>query len=267
MENGATSGGGRGLGVILDLDVGQHRTGVPIANSQDAVAALDLYELASHLPGLTPNGFQVYDGHNNQPDRAAREQGVREFIAPVLALRAKAQAKGLAVPRLICGGTPSLPVYAGMTEVAGIECSPGTFVLHDAGYGLDKYADLGGITPAAVLVTRVVSRPGGMNGAVRVTLDVGTKAVASDPPMEKRVTLLDFPPYKIVSHNEEHLVVEITAGGADGFKPGDVVYAIPGHICPTVALHKEALVAEGGSITAGPGARWPIAARDRVLSV
>ena len=31
-------------------------------------------------------------------------------------------------------------------------------------------------------------------------------------------------------------------------KPGDVVYALPGHICPTVALHKEVLVAEGGKI-------------------
>ena len=46
-----------------------------------------------------------------------------------------------------------------------------------------------------MLVTRVVSRPRGANGSVgaRVTLDLGTKAVASDPPMEKRVTLLDFP--------------------------------------------------------------------------
>jgi D-serine deaminase-like pyridoxal phosphate-dependent protein len=242
---------GQSVGVLLDLDVGQHRTGVPVGDE-----ALALYELAAKLPGLTPNGFQLYDGHNNQPDRAAREAGVRQFIAPVLELRAKAEAKGIPVPRLVCGGTPSFPVYAAMTEIPGVECSPGTFVLHDAGYG-PKYADLGGITPAAVFVTRVISRP----TPDRVTLDLGNKAVAADPVLEKRVTLLDFPEYKTVGHNEEHLIVETAA--PTSYKPGDVVYALPGHICPSVALHREALIAEGGKVVG----RWTVASRDRVLTV
>jgi D-serine deaminase-like pyridoxal phosphate-dependent protein len=239
------------VGAVLDLDVGQHRTGIPVGDD-----ALALYELAAHLPGFTPGGFQLYDGHNNQPDRAERETAVRAFLAPVLELRARAEANGVPVPRLVCGGTPSFPVYAGMTDVPGVECSPGTFVLQDAGYG-PKYADLAGIVPAAVLVTRVVSRP----TPNRVTLDLGNKAVAADPVLEKRVTLLDFPEYKTVGHNEEHLIVE--TDGADRYQPGDVVYALPGHICPTVALHKEVLVAEGGKIVG----RWTVASRDRVLSV
>jgi D-serine deaminase-like pyridoxal phosphate-dependent protein len=247
----AMAAAGLTVGVLLDLDVGQHRTGVPVGDR-----ALSLYEAASKLPGLTLNGFQLYDGHNNQPDRAAREAAVREYIAPVLDLRAKAEARGLRVPRLVCGGTPSFPVYAHMTDIPGIECSPGTFVLHDAGYG-PKYPDLSGITPAAVLVTRVISRP----TPDRVTLDLGNKAVAADPLLEKRVTLLDFPEYKTVGHNEEHLIVE-TAGAAK-YRPGDVVYALPGHICPTVALHRDVLIAEGGKITG----KWAVASRDRVLSV
>ena len=242
---------GLSVGAVLDLDVGQHRTGIPVGDE-----ALALYERAAHLPGLTPNGFQLYDGHNSQPDRAAREAAVRAFLAPVLELRAQAEAKGLPVPRLVCGGTPSFPVYAGMADVPGVECSPGTFVLSDAGYG-PKYADLAGVTPAAVLVTRVISRP----TANRVTLDLGNKAVAADPLLEKRVTLLDFPEYTTVGHNEEHLIVE--TAGASAYQPGDVVYALPGHICPTVALHKEVLVAEGGKIVG----RWAVASRDRMLSV
>jgi D-serine deaminase-like pyridoxal phosphate-dependent protein len=242
---------GAKVGALLDLDVGHHRTGIPVG-----AEALELYELVSRLPGFTPNGFQLYDGHNNQPDRAEREKAVREFIRPVLELRKNAEAKGISVPRLVCGGTPSFPVYAAMRDVPGVECSPGTFVLHDAGYG-PKYADLSGITPAAVLVTRVVSRP----TANRVTLDLGNKSVAADPVLEKRVTLLDFPDYKTVGHNEEHLIVE--TDGAGKYKPGDVVYALPGHICPTVALHKEVLVAEGGKIVG----KWSVASRDRVLSV
>ncbi len=247
----AVSAAGIKVGVLLDLDVGQHRTGIPVGDS-----AATLYELAASLPGLTPNGFQLYDGHNNQPDRTVRDAAVREFIAPVLALRKKVEAKGIPVSRLVCGGTPSFPVYAAMTDVPGIECSPGTFVLHDAGYG-PKYADLAGITPAAVLVTRVISRP----TSNRVTLDLGNKAVAADPVLEKRVTLLDFPEYKTVGHNEEHLIVE--TDGAAKYKPGDLVYALPGHICPTVALHKEVLVAEGGKVVG----KWTVASRDRVLTV
>jgi D-serine deaminase-like pyridoxal phosphate-dependent protein len=241
----------REIGVLLDLDVGQHRTGIAIGD-----AALELYALAGSLPGLRAEGFQLYDGHNSQPDRADREKAVREFLAPVLGLRAKAEARGVAVPRLVCGGTPSFPVYAAMTDVPGIECSPGTFVLHDAGYG-PKYADLAGITPAAVLVTRVISRP----TANRVTLDLGNKAVAADPLLEKRVTLLDFPEYKTVGHNEEHLIVE-TAEAAK-YKPGDLVFALPGHICPTVALHSHALIAEGGKIVG----KWEVASRVRCISI
>jgi D-serine deaminase-like pyridoxal phosphate-dependent protein len=247
----AVSAAGLTVGAVMDLNVGQNRTGIAVGDN-----ALSLYELAARLPGLRPEGFQVYDGHNNQPERAEREAAVRSFISPVLELRAKVEAKGIPVPRLVCGGTPSFPVYAHLSDIPGIECSPGTFVLHDAGYG-SKYADLSGITPAAVLVTRVVSRP----TATRVTLDLGTKSVASDPPAGKRVTLLDFPQYEAVAHNEEHLVVETPEAGR--YKPGDVVFAIPSHICPTVALHKEALVAEGGKVVG----RWSVASRDRVLTV
>jgi D-serine deaminase-like pyridoxal phosphate-dependent protein len=113
------------------------------------------------------------------------------------------------------------------------------------------------VTPAAVLFTRVVSRP----TANRVTFDLGTKAVASDPPMARRVHLLDVPVYEVVGHNEEHLIIETPDAGR--FTPGDVAYALPGHVCPTVALHREAHVVEGGRITD----HWPIVARDRVLTV
>ena len=246
----AVASAGVEVGVILDLDVGQHRTGITVGS-----AAADLYETAAKLPGLRPEGFQLYDGHNHQADRAARETGVREFLAPALALRQEVLARGVPVPRLVCGGTPTFPVFAGL-DLDGVECSPGTFVLHDAGYG-GKFPDLTGITPAAVLVTRVVSRP----TADRVTLDLGTKAVASDPPLERRVTLLDFPAYELAGHNEEHLIVK--TGEAGRYTPGDVVYALPGHVCPTVALHKEVLVAEGGKVVG----RWVVAARDRVLTV
>ncbi|MFO0807769.1 MAG: D-TA family PLP-dependent enzyme [Gemmataceae bacterium] len=233
--------------VLLDLDVGQHRTGMPICD-----AALDLYGSFANLPGLRPGGLHVYDGHNRQPNRSERAAAVEEMLGPVRGFRAELERRRLPVPRLVLGGTPTFPVHAALPDV-GVECSPGTFVLHDHGYSA-RYPDLPGFEPAAVLLTRVISRP----TPTRVTLDLGTKAVASDPPAGQRVHLLDFPPFEAVAHNEEHFVVETV--GAASYKPGDVVYALPAHICPTVALYPRLQTVEGGRITGA----WAVASRDRV---
>jgi D-serine deaminase-like pyridoxal phosphate-dependent protein len=238
------------LGVLVDLDVGQHRTGIPIGND-----AADLYLHAARMPGLSANGFHAYDGHNTTEPRAEREANARANIQAVRELKAIVESRGVPVPRLIAGGTPPFPIYAAMKDLPELECSPGTYVFHDHNYQ-SKFPDFSGITPAAVLVTRVVSRPTGN----RVTFDVGTKAVASDPPAGKRLALLDLPDAVPVGHNEEHYIVETPH--AHRFQPGDIAYAIPAHVCPTVALHKELLVAENGIITGS----WTVAARDRMLT-
>jgi D-serine deaminase-like pyridoxal phosphate-dependent protein len=91
-----------------------------------------------------------------------------------------------------------------------------------------------------------------------VTFDIGTKAVASDPPAGQRLQLLDMPPYNAVLHNEEHFTVETAE--ADRFVPGDAYLAVPTHVCPTVALHRQAVVVEKERVVGA----WDIAARDRV---
>lgn len=247
----AAGAAGRTVGFFIDLDVGQHRTGIAVGDR-----ALSLYQMAAKLPHLTPEGLHAYDGHNNQEARADREAVGHAGLGPVLEFRRTLEQLGLPVPRVVAGGTPSFPVYASLRDIPGLECSPGTYVLHDYGYG-SRYGDLTGVTPAAVLLTRVVSRP----TAERVTFDLGNKSVAADPPMAKRAQLLDVPDATIVGHNEEHLIVETPH--AERYKPGDVAYALPWHICPTVALHREALIAENGRVTGA----WRIASRDRVLTV
>ncbi len=241
---------GQSVDVLLDLDVGQHRTGV--APGPEAAA---LYETIGRLPGLRSGGLHVYDGHNKHESFVERQTAALRALQPVLALRETLEKSGLPVPRLVLGGTPTFPVYAKL-DLPGLELSPGTCFLHDHGYAA-KFADLAGFTPAAVLLTRVVSRP----AATRITLDLGTKAVASDPPAGGRCVLLDVPDYVPVLQNEEHFVVETPA--ADKFNPGDAIFAIPTHICPTCALHQKVYVIEDGRCTE----MWAIAARDRVLTI
>jgi D-serine deaminase-like pyridoxal phosphate-dependent protein len=241
---------GQTVEVLIDLDVGQHRTGMPAGEE-----AAGLYEQISKLAGLRPGGIHVYDGHNHQQSAVEREQAVTEQMQMVLAFRDQLERRGLQVPRIVAGGTPTFPIYARM-HVAGLECAPGTCFLNDAGYS-SRFADLTGFKPAALLLTRVISRP----ISTRVTLDIGTKAVASDPPAGKRLVLLNVPNYEPVIHNEEHFVIETEA--ASNYRPGDLVYAMPTHICPTCALHRQAYVVEKRQVTGC----WDIVARDRVLTV
>jgi D-serine deaminase-like pyridoxal phosphate-dependent protein len=242
----AVAARGRTVDVLLDADVGQHRTGIAVGP-----AAAELYESFAKLPGLRPGGLHVYDGHNKQEDPAERTAAVDALLAPVLAFRAQLEKRGLPVPRLVLGGTPTFPMHARRTE-PGVECSPGTMVLHDFGYGT-KFADVSGFTPAAVVFTRVVSRP----TPTRVTLDLGTKAVCADPPAGQRCRILEIPDGVAAWHNEEHLALETPTGGR--FKPGDGLFAVPAHVCPTVAMYPRALTVEDGRVTGS----WEIAGRDR----
>jgi len=241
---------GNPVELFVDVNMGMDRTGIAIEQVPE------LYRQIAATPGLKAVGLHCYDGHINQASHSDREAAVWAKLTPVLEMRAAIEAAGMPVPTLVCGGTPGFPVYATITDVPGLECSPGTYVLHDNNYG-STYSDMPGVVPAAVIVSRVVSRP----TANRVTLDVGNKSVAADPPLAKRVHLLDFPPHTPVTHSEEHYVVETPH--ADRYTPGDVVYVIPGHVCPSVALHREALVAEGGRVVGS----WKVTARDRKLTV
>ena len=235
--------------VVMDLDTGLHRTGVPM--DEDAI---NLYEMISSSPGIRPGGLHWYDGQHHQTDLFERQSAVEAGWQKCVAFRDRLLANGFSVPRIVAGGTGSFPIYAAQGE-PGLELSPGTVILHDAGYGT-TFPDLH-FTPAALLLTRVISRP----TPNTLTLDLGHKAVAADPPQERREVFPELPDAKIVLQNEEHLVVQSQI--ADEFEPGDYLLAIPWHICPTTALHQEVYVVADGKLID----RWQVASRNRRLTI
>jgi D-serine deaminase-like pyridoxal phosphate-dependent protein len=232
--------------LLLDLDVGMHRSGIA-----PGPRAADLYARIASLPGVRQGGVHAYDGHIRDFSVEARAAAADRAFAPVRDLVETLERAGHAVPRVVVGGTPTFPVHA---RREGVELSPGTCVFWDAGYGA-SLPDLP-FRPAALVLTRVVSRPGG----TRLCLDLGHKAIASESP-HPRVQLLNLPDAAAVLHSEEHLVVETPRASA--IAVGDCCYGVPWHICPTVALHAEAVVIEGGRATD----RWRVASRDRRLTI
>ena len=167
-------------------------------------------------------------------------------------LKENLSSTGITVPNIIVGGSPTFPIHA---KRKNVECSPGTFIYWDKGY-LDRCREQD-FLPAAVLVTRVISLP----SAQKICTDLGHKSVAAENEITRRVFFLNADDLIPVSQSEEHLVCETV--GDHHYNTGDVLYGIPYHICPTVALYEMVYTIENGKITG----EWKNVARDRRITV
>jgi D-serine deaminase-like pyridoxal phosphate-dependent protein len=233
------------MGVWVDLDVGQHRTGI-----EPGAGAERLVERILEEGKLEFRGLHAYDGHLGIGDREERERACEEAFGPVTALRERLEKRGIGVPTVVAGGSPTFAMHA---RRPGVELSPGTTLLWDAGYG-QKLKDLP-FEPAAFLLARVISRP----GKDCICLDLGHKAVGSEMP-HPRVIFPELGEVEVLGHSEEHLVLRTER--AIGMRVGTVVMGIPWHICPTMALHQEVWVMREGEVKG----RWAVEARARRLT-
>lgn len=232
--------------VFLDVNNGMNRSGHPVNE-----ALTVLYPTLHRLSYLDVLGLHIYDGHIRDGDFALRKQKSDDAFAFVEKIQAVCTHEGLPEPMLIAGGSPTFTVHA-LRE--GVYCSPGTCLLWDWGYG-DLLPDQP-FLHAAALLTRIVSKP--TEGIV--TIDLGHKAVAAENPIDRRIRILNLSDYELLSQSEEHGVLRVA--NWDDLAVGDVLYAIPYHICPTVALYESATIVENGRVID----HWPIAARKRQLT-
>jgi D-serine deaminase-like pyridoxal phosphate-dependent protein len=237
------------VGVLMDVDSGMHRTGIAIGPD-----AISLYEAICSSPGIRPEGLHWYDGHNRQSDRIERKTACLAGWEQLLTLRNQLLLNGLPTPRVVAAGTGSFPILAELDE-PGLELSPGTVAYFDAGYRR-MFPDLP-FEPALGILTRVIS----CNRSGFLTLDVGHKACAADPPAGSRLEFPAWPDAVEVHHSEEHLVVQTKH--ASEHVIGDCTLAIPIHACPTSAAYDRATVVESGRVIES----WMIAARGRKLTI
>lgn len=232
--------------LFLDINNGMNRTGV-LPDSK----AERMYQLISKLPGIWNGGLHVYDGHIHDGDIKERTKHCAEDFKEVNALVDRLESAGFDVPVVIAGGSPSFPVHAKHRHLA---LSPGTTLLWDWGYS-QAYTDMP-YQHAACLLTRIVSKP----ADDLLCLDLGHKAVAAEMP-QPRIKLLNIVTYKVVNHSEEHLV--ISTPEANEWQVGDCLYALPVHICPTVAKYQEAHVVKDGMVDK----TWAIEAAVRKINI
>ena len=229
--------------LFVDIDCGMHRTGI-----EPGDAALELCRTIRDCAHLEFAGLHIYAGHIHEAGLAERTNAHEQALDSWSGFLNKLLDEGLEPKTIVTGGSPTFGHFAKL----GWQCSPGTILLWDAGYG-SAYPDLD-FEVAAMLLARVISKPGGN----RICIDLGHKAVASENPLEHRVVIPELPDARPVAHSEEHLVLEVE--DPDTLALGTPLLAIPRHICPTVALHAHTYIVRDNAATVET---WKVTARDR----
>lgn len=230
------------VNVFIDIDNGMHRTGI------EPGPAFELGLSISKSPWLELNGLHIYDGHIHAPDFKTREEQCENDFKAVDELVEKLKNRGTEIGELACGGTFTFPIHA---KYVNRTLCPGTPILWDAGY--EKNIPDMEFLIAAVLAGRVIGKPHG-----KVCLDLGHKAMASEMP-HPRLKFLELQMDGIENQSEEHLV--ILTPDVEKLNPGDFVYAVPIHICPTIALQEQVYVVEKNRVVA----TWDVIARKRMF--
>lgn len=234
------------LPVYIDLNVGMNRTGIVPQK------ALTLYEAASSLNGIKIVGLHAYDGHIRDVDFAERTKKSDEAFTHVLALRDTIESKFNIKLAIVAGGTPTYSVHCKRKEV---ECSPGTFVYWDKGY--EDILKEQRYQHAALVISRIVSKPTDDT----ICVDLGHKAIAAENPLDKRVFFLNAPDITPTGHSEEHMVFKIAPGSS--YEVGDVLYGVPFHVCPTIALHDRPAIVVDHQVTE----YWTTLSRNRKITI
>lgn len=262
------------LDLLVDIDLGQHRTGV------EPAAVVALAKTIAATTGTRFIGVQGYLGHlQHIHDAHERLAANKVALAVLSAVIDKLKAAGLA-PQIVTGGGTGTHTSDLVTGVF-TEIQAGSYALMDAEYGACEAPTdpRWPFAPALFLASTVISA----RHRTHVTVDAGVKALSTDGPVARVVAgAPDGSVWR--GMGDEHgaiihpLALEVfktsTAGPlvlqkkidsadvdlpifSDAAKLGDTIWLQPGHCDPTINLHEAFLVLE----TDGSFSRWNIDAR------
>ena len=227
--------------VVIEVDSGQHRTGI-VAERAGEIGA------AAHRCGLDVAGVFTFPGHSYEPGRP-KQAAFDEARALVEADEALQQA-GVSAGLRSGGSTPTAAL---VSQAALNEMRPGVYVFNDA-----QQVELGAADWDAVALTAaatVVSRHGR-----DLVLDAGSKVLGADRPTWATGygRLPDHPQARIAALSEHHATVTF-ADDAPFPELGSLVRIAPNHVCAAVNLADVLIVTAGGAVVD----QWQVAARGR----
>lgn len=241
----AAGAAGVSIGLLVDLDIGLGRTGVPTIE-----AAVALAERVAETPGLRFEGLMGYEGHTlTIPDPESKRSAIVEAIDRLDSARSAIEAAGLACHIVSAGGSGSYPITSLLPGVTELQAGGGIF-------GCRYYEEachIEGHEPAIGVLATVVSRP----TADRAILDAGRKAIGAHLAMPR---LAGSPDVAVAGLSAEHATLRLPPAAADPLPIGRKVVVTPGYSDLTFVLHDRVLACRNGRVEAA----WELQGRGKL---
>jgi D-serine deaminase-like pyridoxal phosphate-dependent protein len=222
------------IDVLIEIDVGQMRTGVT-----DASQAVSLARRTAAADTLNFRGIQAYYGNlQHVPDLAGRRARVAEQWKRIDDVAAALRNEGL--PPEIVSGSGTGTHHIDLAEGPFTEIQAGSYIFMDRQYSAIELAPEGPpFGQSLTIATRVVST----NQPNRAVIDAGLKAMATEA---GPAAVFSGAPATAQYHfmGDEHGRLEVTDGEAlPGF--GALVRLQPPHCDPTLNLHDWLHIVQG----------------------
>jgi len=238
----AARSAGSEVGILVELDVGLHRSGA--RSVADATALAERVDSSAGVRLFGPFG---YEGHCMlEPDRDERVRKARAANAELLELVDAFEARGLSTEIVAAGGLGTWDITGANPRITEIHA--GSYVFSDA-----FHRNLvPGFDPALTVLASIISRTGDM-----AVLDCGRKSIGIDrtPPELVGVSgAIRFEHGEYFIH-EEHTAIELV--GEPDLKVGDAVRLMPGYAPTTVNFYDLYYVADGDLVIDV----WPVLGR------
>jgi D-serine deaminase-like pyridoxal phosphate-dependent protein len=227
------------IGVLIELDVGAGRCGLPFG---DASLVRIAEQIARH-DRLSFRGLQAYEGHAVHRDsREVRATLVRQAAHQIQQERARLAAAGFGCEIVSGGGTGTYDLAAEAGALTEVQA--GSYVLMDGRYGTLGLP----FEQALYCVTTVISRR-----RSRAVLNAGLKELT----VEYGMPAIQAAGARITALSDEHAQVRL-APGQGGLAVGDKVLLIPAHVDPAVNLYDRLFAWDGSAVT-----EWDVDGRRR----
>lgn len=230
------------LRVLVEVDIGQRRCGVPPGEP-----ALALAQHVDRAPGLTFAGLMGYEGHLVfVPSLEERVHRVHTDMQALLDTVSFVEARDLPVGIVSAGGTGTALITGRLPRITEIQA--GSYVFMDGRYKTIEGVDF---DCALTLLTTIVSRP----RPDRVIVDAGMKTLTHEFGLPR---FKDRDDLELLSLSEEHGMVKLNDPSVS-LKPGDKLEIIPSHGDTTLNIHDYYYGVRHGRVETV----WPIAARGK----
>jgi len=229
---------GTTIPLLVDLDVGDHRTGVPCDER-----ALALARRIQDARNLRFGGLQAYSVSGSHTEGVdVRRAYSRAAIAQAVPIQKQLLAEGFDARRLTGGSTGTWEIDLDIPELT--ELQAGSYALMDV-----AYRNIGGVpfAPAMTVLATVVSA----THETFVTVDAGYKSFATARPFGPQAIQMENVRWKW--GGDEHGILYFEQGSRT-LQLGDRVEFLVPHCDPTVNLYDRIVVCRGEHIEAV----WPL---------